>query len=253
MQPTILSANVPSDKHVRDSATEHAPPAYAAEEAWVEEVAQSEPAPPASEEVSTAPESDPTVVHAGLTEIDAEVQPVLHDVESHVDTPTVPNASNIDAGAANAAAETNWEAKLSASAESGPDGWVEVARDPNETDTGVEGTPAAMSGTQSWAEDVPGDSITTPTPPVPVNGNLGTTGSDGFQDVIHHVRGRGRGFQGDRGGGNRGRGGYRGDRSGEGHRGGRGGYRGDRGGGEGGFRRGRGGPRGGPRSRGDSS
>ena len=192
-----------TDKYIRDSAAEHAPPAYAAEEAWVEEVAQSEPAPPASEEVASPPASDPTVLHAGLTEIDAEAQPMSNGVDSHVDTPTVPQASSIDAGAGNAAAENNWEAKLSASAESGPEGWVEVPRDPAETDTGVIGTPAAMSGTQSWAEDVPGESAPEPTPQAPASAPAG----DGFHEV-HHNRGRGRGG-GEYRGGNRGRGGFR--------------------------------------------
>ena len=220
------------DKQIRDSSEHHAPSAYAAEEAWAEEVAQSEPAPPtaqetpiqevASEEPPLAA-SDPTVVHAGLTEIDVEPQPITNGVSSHIETHTVPEASNIDAGAANAAAETNWEAKLSTPSASGPDGWVEVPRDPNETDTGTVSTPAAATNTQSWAEDVPTEPASKPVPSAP----LATSGSDGFHEV-HHSRGRGRG----NGGG--GRGGYRGDRGGRGFgRGrGRGSLRGQRGRGE---------------------
>ncbi|KAI4096123.1 MAG: hypothetical protein LQ344_001186 [Seirophora lacunosa] len=117
------------DKQVRDLAFEYAP--YAAEEAWAEDVAQSEPAPPPAEEpnpTGTEVGTDPTVAHAGLTELDTTDEPTTNGVIHHVDTPTVPEASNIDAGAANAAAsDPNWEAKLSASAESGPEGWVEVA------------------------------------------------------------------------------------------------------------------------------
>ncbi|KAL9578105.1 MAG: hypothetical protein Q9212_005936 [Teloschistes hypoglaucus] len=153
--PTV--DQVPSEytyKQVRDLAFEYAP--YAAEEAWAEDVAQSEPAPPAAED--SQPSTDPTVAHAGLTELDTSTEPTSNGVAHHVDTPSVPEASNIDAGAANAAAsDPNWEAKLSASAEAGPDGWVQVPRDPAETDTGTDATPAAMTSTQSWAEDVPSE------------------------------------------------------------------------------------------------
>ena len=214
-----------TDKQVQDLAADYTP--YAAEEAWAEEVAQSEPAPPSAEDVSPAVGSDPTVIHAGLTEIDDQAELATDGVSSHVQTPTVPEASNIDAGAANAAAETHWEAKLSASAESGPDGWIEVARDPAETDTGLDATPAGMTSTQSWAEDVPSEP--TPAAAAPPVAQPTTNGGDGFHEV-HHGRGRGRnGSQGDYRGGNRGRGGYRGDRGGDGGYRGRGGPRGDRG------------------------
>ncbi|KAI4225542.1 MAG: hypothetical protein LQ349_007053 [Xanthoria aureola] len=146
--PTV--DQVPSDytyKQVRDLAFEYAP--YAAEEAWAEDVAQSEPAPPAAEEPTNEVGTDPTVANAGMTELDSVAEPASDGVAHHVDTPSVPDASNIDAGAANAAgADPGWEAKLSESTQSGPDGWVEVARDPAETDTGTDATPAAMSSTQ---------------------------------------------------------------------------------------------------------
>lgn len=217
---------------------------YAAEEAWAEEVAQAEPTSPVAEESTTqgpnAVASDPTIAHAGLTEIDQEADPVLTGASDHLDTPTVPAASNVDTGAANAAAEAHWEAKQSVSGESGQDTWIEVPRDPAETETGLTATPAALPNTQSWAEDVPIESA----------GNaiaadaLGTgNNGDGFHEV-HHGRGRGRGgYQNDYRGGGRGGRGYRGGDGG--YRGRGGGYRGDRGGGEGGYRgRGRGGFRG---------
>ena len=238
-----------TDKQIRDLSAEYAPSAYAAEEAWVEEVAQSEAVPPTTQEATPPIESDPTIVHAGLTEIDAEAEPATNGVSSHVETPTVPDASSIDAGAANAAGEANWEPKMSASSVSGPEGWVEVPRDPTETDTGVTATPAAVTSTQSWAEDVPTEPAAAPTSTDPPT----TNANDGFHEV-HHSRGRGRGgFQGEGRGGNRGRGGYRGDRGGEGGYRGRGGHRGDRGG-DGGYRGrgGRGGPRG-QRGRGEPS
>ncbi|MCJ1463025.1 hypothetical protein MMC07_001629 [Pseudocyphellaria aurata] len=234
--PTVDSE--PSEftyKQVKASAFEHAP--YAAEEAWAEEVAQAEPVSPSPEEPSTPVGTDPTVAHAGLTEIEAEIeQPTPNGHASHVETSTVPDASNIDAGAANAAAESNWQAKLSASGESGPDGWIEVARDPAETDTGLAATPAAMTSTQSWAEDVPVEPIS---PPEANSSPTAVNSGDGFHEVSHRGgRGRG-GSQGDyRGSNGRGNRGYRGNRGREGFRG----DRGDRGGGEGGYRgRGRGG------------
>ncbi|KAL9022091.1 MAG: hypothetical protein Q9185_000709 [Variospora sp. 1 TL-2023] len=131
--PTV--DQVPSEytyKQVRDLAFEYAP--YAAEESWAEDVAQSEPAPPPAEEPnSTGTEvgTDPTVANAGLTELNTTDEANTNGVAHHIDTPTVPDASNIDAGAANAAAsDPSWEAKLSASAESGPEGWVEVMSPP---------------------------------------------------------------------------------------------------------------------------
>lgn len=237
------------DKQVRDLAFEYAP--YAAEEAWAEDVAQSEPAPPAAEDSSATIGTDPTVAHAGLTEIDDSAEPTVNGVSSHVDTPNVPDASNIDAGAANAAAGTDWEAKDPASVGSGHDEWVEIPRDPTETDSGNSATPAGMTGTQSWAEDVP----TEPTDSMltPAYAQLPADGGDGFHEVQHHRGGRGRGGgQGEHRGGNRGGRGFRGDRGDGGGRG-RGGYRGDRGGGEGGRGgRGRGGSRG-NRGRGDGA
>ncbi|CAD6580387.1 MAG: hypothetical protein ASARMPREDX12_004198 [Alectoria sarmentosa] len=238
-------------KQVQDLAFEYAP--YAAEEAWAEEVAQSEPAPPAGEDSSAAIGTDPTVAHAGLTEIHDSAEPTVNGVSPHVDTPSVPDASSIDAGAANAAAGTNWEAKDPASADTGHDEWVEIPRDPTETETGNSATPAGMTSTQSWAEDVPTES--TDSMPTPAYTQTPVDGGDGFHEVQHHRGGRGRGGgQGEHRGGNRGGRGFRGDR-GEGGGRSRGGYRGDRGGGEGGGRgggRGRGGFRG-NRGRGDGA
>ncbi|MCJ1307356.1 hypothetical protein MMC25_001002 [Agyrium rufum] len=233
------------DKQIHEASAEPATSAFTTEEAWVEEVAQAEPSAPVLEEPIAEdkphePASDPTVIHASLTEIEQETvqAPLTNGTSAHVETPTVPEASSIDAGAANAAGEANWETKMSASGTSGPEGWVEIPRDPAETDTGVEATPAAVTSTQSWAEDVPAEKVTAPAqaeaPP-----------NDGFHEV-HHNRGRGRGggpgeFRGRPGG-------FRGNRGGDGGRGrGRGGYRGEGGGYRGRGGRGGGGGGGGPR------
>jgi len=163
-----------------------------------------------------------------LTEIDT-AEPTTNGFANHVDTRQVPDASGIDAGAGNAVAKTGWDVKASGTSE--PNDWVEVPRDPAETDTGNAATPAAMTGTQSWAEDVPSEQ-----PPAYAQPPQAET-ADGFHEVQHNRGGRGRG-------GNRGVRGFRGDR-GEGGGRGRGGHRGDRGGGDGERRgRGRGGFRG---------
>ncbi len=176
-----------------------------------------------------------------MTEIDA-VEPTTNGLSNHVDNPQVPDAASIDVGAGNAAAETGWDVKASATSE--PNDWVEVPRDPAETDTGHAATPAAMTGTQSWAEDVPSEQ-----PPAYAQPPQAET-ADGFHEVHHNRGGRGRGGQGEHRGGNRGGRGFRGDR-GEGGGRGRGGHRGDRVGGDGERRgRGRGGFRG-NRGRGD--
>ncbi|KAJ4289823.1 hypothetical protein N0V90_011154 [Kalmusia sp. IMI 367209] len=208
---------------VKQAALEEAP--FAAEEAWAEEVAQSQPNAPESES-ATALSTDPTVANAGLTEIDTTTGAVLG--EDSADTPSAPAASSIDAGAANEAGG-DWEKQQSGSDDPLAESFEIVARPAEEVETPA--APAAVNATQSWADETPD---TAPTAPAAANTN------DGFHEV-HHNRGRGRGgHQGEGRGAFRGRG--RGDFRGRG-RGGRG--RGD------GFR---GGPRGGGgfRGRGDS-
>lgn len=97
--------------------------------------------------------SDPTMVNAGLTEID---DPTIAAMTNGHEEPTSPtqdipaNAGFGDGG--NAAAEANWDNNndLSTSQE-----WVEVPRDAAETENGVTATPAAPSNVQSWADDQP--------------------------------------------------------------------------------------------------
>jgi len=98
-------------------------------------------------------QSDPTLANAGLTELDEpSVTQVNGTHEANFEIQGVPQNSGFGDGAANAAAEANWDNSndLSASQE-----WVEVPRDASETDTGVTATPAAPSNVQSWADDQP--------------------------------------------------------------------------------------------------
>ncbi|PSR85576.1 hypothetical protein BD289DRAFT_460887 [Coniella lustricola] len=164
-------------------------------------------------------QTDPTVAHAGLTEIDAGTDTPLtngHVAEASGEGEAPISNTYADDGAANAAAETSSDLAedLAASHE-----WVEVQK-PAEapaTETAPNAAPAD-GNTQSWADDHPEPSTNT----------TSTDQNDGFQ-AVQRNRGRGDregGPRGGRGGHHRGRGGFRGD----GHRG-----------------RGRGGPRGGPR------
>lgn len=161
-------------------------------------------------------DTDPTIANAGMTELE-DTTPFQQKTDEPADADIMaqPEQSSTTNDAANAAAERNWDPQASMTSDSpSGEGWVEVARDPIETDTGFAATPAAMHNSTSWAEEVNADAA--------AEGK--TTGeNDGFEQVVHHQnRGRGRGQRGDYRG--RGRGG---DRRGSGR---------GRGRGEGGFR-----------------
>ncbi|KKK15508.1 hypothetical protein P175DRAFT_0516513 [Aspergillus ochraceoroseus IBT 24754] len=170
-----------------------------------------------------APMSDPTTANAAYTELqDPSYAAEAAAATEHAAAATqpeqlVPPPQTLVPDAANAVAEASWESNPADSlASSHTESWVEVPRDPAETETGLQATPANVD------PDVKIDA-----------GERKTPRGDGFEQVVHHqrqpsFRGRGRG---------RGRGG-------DGFRGrGRGDFRG-RGRGRGG--RGRGGPNGGP-------
>ncbi|CAI6329821.1 unnamed protein product [Periconia digitata] len=216
------SDNVPSTEgivldvtyaQIKQAALEEAP--FAAEEAWVDDVAQAQPSDP--EAVST----DPTIANAGLTELNDSIP--VNGVDGTADVPEAPQVSSIDAGASNAAGG-DWEKTQSGSDDPLTESYEIVPRDPAETETPAATAP--VNETRSWADD-----------PVDSNAVAPTNGNDGFQEVHNTRGGRGRAqYQGEGRGGYRGRGGPRGS-----GRGGRGRGRGD------GFRGGRGGFRGGPR------
>ena len=162
----------------------------------------------------SAPVTDPTVAHAGLTETEDTLSiPTATNGFVHSDTMQMPAQTSVTADAANAIAESSWDPQASAmTSDSGnAEGWVEVPRDPAETDTGLTATPGAEHNSSNWADEVAEGN--------PANqGKVGGEG-DGFEPVVHQHR--------ERGGRVRGRGGeFRGRGRGEGSRGGRG--RGDR-------------------------
>ncbi|GKZ22746.1 hypothetical protein AbraIFM66951_004242 [Aspergillus brasiliensis] len=183
---------------------------------------------PADETTTTteaAPQSDPTVANAGYTELQdssyntdatataANESATTNELEADQ---VQPPAQTLVGEGGNAVAEANWDANASGVSSANTEGWVEVPRDPAETETGLEATPAA---TQAEVKSTPAaaeqstENVTVP--------------KDGFEQVHHHqrqpsVRGRGRGGHGrGRGDGFRGRG--RGEFRGHGRGRGRGG------------------------------
>ncbi|KAL3466563.1 hypothetical protein BJX64DRAFT_284501 [Aspergillus heterothallicus] len=170
-----------------------------------------------------APVTDPTTANAALTELDdppAYVAAVNDATAAAAEAETIPPPpQTLVSDAANAVAEAAWEPHADPlAASTNTEGFVEVPRDPAETDTGLQATIGNINA------DVVTDASAEP---------IKTSGDD-FKQVVHHQRqgsfrrGRGRGGHGD---GARGRG--RGDGRARGRgRGGRG--------------RGRGGPNGAP-------
>ncbi|KAH4353469.1 hypothetical protein HBH98_006090 [Parastagonospora nodorum] len=205
---------------VKQAALDEAP--FAAEEAWVDEVAQAQSAP-----LETEAGSDPTITNAGLTEIDQDVAAVNGSADAQISN--APAASSIEPEAANAAAEAQWDKQPAGSDDPLTESFEMVPRDPAETENPHVAAP--VTSTQSWADDTPEPQATTGA----------SAPGDGFHEVHHNRGGRGRGgHQGEGRGGfrGRGRGGPRGDFRGRGR--GRGDFRGR--GDRGGFR---GAPRGG--------
>ncbi|KAF2972286.1 hypothetical protein GQX73_g1345 [Xylaria multiplex] len=186
----------------------------AAATAYISTVEAAEATPETTETVvePTAPvETDQTVVQASLAEIDTGV--TEHLTNGHTE-PTPQSAAPINADvsddAANAAAGSEWDANNALGSSITQEGWVEVPRNPTETETGLTATPAAASNVQSWADDQPEN---------PPEAPASTDAGDGFHQV---QRNRPRGHDREGGWRGRGRGDYRGGHRG-GHHEGRGG------------------------------
>ncbi|KAI1489574.1 hypothetical protein F5X96DRAFT_640317 [Biscogniauxia mediterranea] len=174
--------------------------------------AESAPENEAPTETAEAVVTDPTVAHAGLTEIDtAGTTPPL--TNGHTESTPVSGIPNADVSdnAANAAAESQWDTGNDLSASVNQEDWVEVPRNPTETDTGLAATPAAPANVQSWADDQPEHQPEQPA--------AATESGDGFRQV---QRNRPRGHEREGSWRGRGRGDYRGGRGGYGEGRGRG-------------------------------
>ncbi|CAK7266440.1 hypothetical protein SEPCBS119000_002030 [Sporothrix epigloea] len=185
-------------------------------------------------------DSDPTLVHASLTEIDAGIDTPFtenaaltngHIVEDELLEPAASNLANADVGdeAANAAGEAQWDTANGSKDLSTSQEWVQVPRDPTETENGLNATTSTLGNTQSWAdEQAEQPDVALPTAISTVGATatnaVATEHNDGFHQVQRHNRGRSERdvFRG-RGGGYRGRGrGGGGENRGRGGRGGRG-------------------------------
>ena len=218
-----------TDERIKELSLEYAP--FAAEEAWVDGVAQAE--------LETTNESDNTIANvAGIETTTANLN-LNENTDAIVTTANgvtegqpvpVPAQSAVDAEAANATAAAKWDDTApDESVEPVAESWVSIPRHPHETET--PSTVPAPTATSNWAEDATAEAARSQQ----TSGAAAAPPNDGFSEVHHGRGGRGRGnysqdFRG------RGRGGFRAD----GPRG-RGGYRGDRGN-DGGYRgRGRGG------------
>ncbi|KAI1659357.1 hypothetical protein F4813DRAFT_354746 [Daldinia decipiens] len=164
--------------------------------------------------VETTNGTDPTVAHAGLTEIDSTgvTAPLTngHTEATPTSAPGVPENADVGDDAANAAAESQWDANNDLSASISQEEWVKVPRDPTETETGLTATPASTGNVQSWADEQPEN---------PPESRAPTEANDGFHQVQRN-RPRGDREGGWRGG--RGRGDYRGGWRGHGEGRGRG-------------------------------
>lgn len=97
--------------------------------------------------------TDPTIANATVNEIEAGDTALVNGTTAEPVGNGIANARVADE-AANAVAESHWDptTDMSLSQE-----WVDVSvpRDPAETDTGLEATPAAPANTQSWADEQP--------------------------------------------------------------------------------------------------
>ncbi|PYH88089.1 hypothetical protein BO71DRAFT_150232 [Aspergillus ellipticus CBS 707.79] len=180
---------------------------------------------PPTEDVATeaAPASDPTVANAGYTELqdtsytaDATVANESAPAEPEPEQ-IAPPAQTLVGDGANPVAEANWDTNASGVSSANTEGWVEVPRDPAETETGLEATPAAVEVEVKTAVETADQNAENVTVPKPADGaaqhqrqpSVRGRGRGG------HGRGRGDGFRG------RGRGEFRGHGRGRG-RGGRG-------------------------------
>ncbi|KAF1827394.1 uncharacterized protein K489DRAFT_15032 [Dissoconium aciculare CBS 342.82] len=244
---------------VKEASVSHAP--FQAEEAWLESVEEARGGQPA-EEVPGANGSDPTIVNAGLTELNAQSTAAAAQEQVPTVQVTVGETSGNVAGDRwdTAAAGNSNESALEESYEIIP----RPAEEVNDTtgaaplppqglnwadEPSTHDVPTGNQAGEAWDTRAPGDQTE--------SGAVAASGpDDGFHEVPGRNRGRG-GFRGRGDGEFRGRGGRRGNFRGRGDgefrggRGGRGAFRGDgeHRGGRGG---GRGGPRGGPRGGGDA-
>lgn len=166
---------------------------------------------------TTVPTTDPTVANAGLTELQdtsfgAQAEPAASEADQ-----LAPPAQTLVSDAGNPIAEQTWAPTTDESGE-----WVKLPRNPDETDTGLQATPAiADAGLNNGSV---GAEITTQGENGAKSGGRrrhGQRGGRGRNDAKRAGEGRGEGRAGEgrgegRAGEGRGRGGRRGGRGGRG-------------------------------------
>lgn len=97
--------------------------------------------------------TDPTIAHATANEIEAGDATQVNGGPVAEATNSIDNLKVTDE-AANSVAGSHWDSTKDVQASQDSE-WVEIPRDPAETDTGLNATPAANANTQSWADDHP--------------------------------------------------------------------------------------------------
>jgi hypothetical protein len=180
--------------------------------------------------------NDPTIANATMNELDDPTISQMTNSTAKMDigTASAPAAAGIGADASNAAADAGWDPSKAGSLEDPmAESYEIIPRDLAETETAPSTTGATAH--RSWADDsgdaswTGADTSASASGLTEVNGTAAPV-NEGFQEVVHHRGGRGRGgFRGEaghRGGGQRGGRGRGGNRGGE--RGERGGERGSR-------------------------
>ena len=194
----MLHADITPDSQVKQAAVGFG--AFPGEETAQEEVPVTSTNATATQPEDTIPSSDPTIAHAGLTELGLK-QPADEEkpIVAAEDLPIA--EASIDDGSANKSAETQWDnAGATAGTEEQLDDSFEMVPRP------------AEESTNSWADQTSANATATEAAAEHNNttNGLASTDAEGYQSV---ERRGGRGGQG-RGGRGRGRGGPRG-----GHRG----------------------------------
>ncbi|KAI9845266.1 MAG: hypothetical protein M1838_001813 [Thelocarpon superellum] len=154
-EPVLSTDHQPLDytyAQVKEAAMNYEPYLPSTEET-LGDALTSYPTPPADGAAHTLHATDPTLAHAGLSELNDSPLPVngIHDAHEVSD---IPHQSIAGADAANEIAASHWDATLSASAEG--EGWVDVRvpRDPTETETGLGATPAGMNATTDFTRSI---------------------------------------------------------------------------------------------------
>lgn len=143
-----IKANTIADSQVKQASIDHAP--FQAEETWVDSVAEANATAPETEAVS-----DPTVAHAGLTELDT-AGPNGLSMQNSADSITSPPQGDAGNEAGNAAGD-RWDTSAGAEKNLAKDSLKMVPRAQDELETPASAAPAGAleEKSMSWADEPP--------------------------------------------------------------------------------------------------